>query len=84
MQKETQTDVVHLLGLGEGQTLPDEASESLAQGVVPPLDRRRPAGLFAPGRVLRGRDDQLVRFPEVAVTMTTAIEGGDARLKLSC
>jgi hypothetical protein len=57
MQKESQTDVVHQVRLGERQALSDEASKSLAQGVVPSLDMRSEPTLFACGNMLLGRDD---------------------------
>jgi len=49
-----------------------------SQSVVSSLDMRRRAGLFARRSVLLGRDDQLIRLPEVAVTMTLTIESRNA------
>jgi hypothetical protein len=40
VQEEFQTDFVHLVGLGEGERLPNKTSQTLAQGVVPALHRR--------------------------------------------
>jgi len=77
MQKKPQTQFVHRIGLGEGQTLSDEASESLPQSVVPSLDMCRQASLFAHCRMLLRRNDQLVGFPKVTVAMGTTIGGGN-------
>jgi hypothetical protein len=59
MQKEAQTQLVHHLALRKRQTLSDEASKPLAQGVVPSLDMCRQASLFAHCRMVRRRDDHL-------------------------
>ena len=75
MQKEAQTQFVHRIALGERQTLSDETSEPLPQSVVPALDMRRQASLFARCRVLLRRDDQLRGFPKVAVAMRPTIAG---------
>ena len=75
MQKEAQTQFVHRLGLGKRETLSHETSKPLPQGVVPSLDVRRQATLFARRRVLLRRDDQRVSFPKVAVAMSTTIVG---------
>jgi transposase-like protein len=56
VQKESQTQLVHRVGLGKRQALPDEAPEPLPQCVVPSLDVRCQATLFASGRVLLGRE----------------------------
>ena len=75
MQKESQTEFVHRIGLGKRQTLSDEAPEPLPQSIVPPLDMRREAGLFARRGMLLGRDDQRVSFPKVAVAMSRSRPG---------
>src|SRR5213075_438687 len=82
MQKESQTQFVHCVGLGERQALPDEAPEPLAQRQVPPLDVRGEAGLLASGRVLLRRDDEIVRLPEVAEAVAAAISRRDRRPQL--
>jgi len=69
---------MHLVGLGERQTLSDKASESLAQGVVPPFNMCGEAGFFACRGVLRGGDDQPVGFPEITKAVRCAIGDGDA------
>ena len=69
---------MHPVGLGERQTLSDKASESLAQGVVPPLDVCSETGFFATCCVLRGGDDQLVGFPEITKAVRCAVGDGDA------
>ena len=73
MQKEAQTQFVHRLGFGKGETLSDEAAKPLPQSVVPSLDVRRQPGLFTRRRVLLRRDDQRVGFPKVAVAMSATI-----------
>ena len=45
--------------------------------VVPPLDMRRQAGLFARGGVLRGWNHELLGFPAIAVTMPACVAVGD-------
>ena len=60
MQEESQTQLVHRVGLRERQALPDEAAEPLAQRVVPSFNVRRQSCLFACGRVLPRGDDQLI------------------------
>ena len=62
MQKESQTQFVHRIGLGKRETLSYEAAQPLAQRVVPSLDMRRQAGFFAHCPMLLRRDDQRVRF----------------------
>ena len=57
MQKQAQTYLVHLLRFGKRERLPNEASESLSQRQVPPLDMRREAAFFTRRRVLPGGDD---------------------------
>jgi len=77
MQKESQTQFVHRIGLGERQTLSDETAKPLPQSVVASLDMSSQAGLFAHCRMLLRRDDHLIGFPKVAVTVCSAIGGGD-------
>jgi hypothetical protein len=64
MQKETQTQFVQRLGLGERQALSHETAKPLPQSVVPSPDMSRQVGLFAHCRMLLRRDDQLVGFPK--------------------
>src|SRR5215213_8184946 len=78
MKKEAQTEFMHRIGLRKRQTLSDEASEPLPQGVVPSFDMSSQARLFSRRRVLPGRDDYLVCLPEVAETVPTAINDRDA------
>ncbi len=82
MQKELQTKLMHPIRFRERERLSDEPCESLPQRVNPPLDMRRLARRFADRRVLRRREHQLVRFPEVAKTMQHAISCRDARPQL--
>ena len=82
MQKKPQTQLMHLIRLGEGETLSPEAAKPLPQDVVPSFHVCRPAGFFARRRVLLRRDDQLVGLPEVAIAMTLTISDGDARPQL--
>jgi hypothetical protein len=79
VQKESQTYFVHRIRLGEGQTLSDKAPEPLPQGIVPPLDVRRQPGLLNSGRMLLGRDDELISLTEVAEAMAVAVGSGDCR-----
>jgi hypothetical protein len=73
MQKESQTQFVHRIVLGERETLSNEAAQPLPQRVVPSLDMRRQATLFAYCGMLLRRDDQRVSFPKVTVTMSRSI-----------
>ncbi len=45
--------------------------------VVPPLARRRQAGIFARGGVLRGWNHELLGFPAIAVTMPAFVAVGE-------
>jgi len=75
MQKESQTQFVHRIGLGKRETISDEASELLPQSIVPSLNMGREAGLFARRSMLLRRDDQRVSFPKVTVAMSRSIPG---------
>jgi hypothetical protein len=59
MQKESQTQFVHRIGLGERQALSHETPKPLLQSVVPSLDMGSQAGLFAHCRMLLLGDDHL-------------------------
>lgn len=82
MQKQPHTGDVHFIRLGERQRLSDEASESLAQRIVPSFHRRSHSRLLTCRRVLCGRDNEAVRFPKVAVTMRAMIGGRNPRPEL--
>ncbi len=82
MQKQAQADVVHPLALGKRYRLADEAPEALAQGVVPPLDVRAEPGVFPARRMLLICHHGLLRFPEVAVAVGTAVGLGNLPLQL--
>jgi hypothetical protein len=75
MQEEAQTQFVHRIALGKRQALSNEASKPLPQSVVPSLDMRCQAGLFARCSMLLHRDDQRVSFPKVTVAMSRSILG---------
>src|SRR3954462_10375039 len=77
MQKDSQTQFVHRIGLGKRETLSHEASEPLPQGVVPPRDMCSQAALFAYCRMLLRGDNRRVSFPKVTVAMRRAILGRD-------
>jgi|SRR5215216_681272 len=78
IKKETQTYLVHGVRLGKRQAFSDKPTKSLPQGEVPSLDVSGQSGFFTCCCVLLVRDNQIVSFPEVTVTMTVAISSRDS------
>jgi hypothetical protein len=68
---------MHDRRFGEGQRFPHEASEPLSQGVVEPLDMIGLSTAFPGPRMLIGRQDRGISFPEVMKTMGGTVGGGD-------
>ena len=77
MKKESRTKLMHHVGPGKRQSLADEASQPLSQGVVPALDVSRLTGFFATGSMLFVGDDLVVGLPEIRVAMTRSISSRD-------
>jgi len=73
VQKQAQAEVVHRLTLGKRERLPDEASESLPQGIIPPLDVRCLTRVFAARRMLLIWNHLLIGLPEVTVAVRGAV-----------
>ena len=59
--------------LGEGKGLADEASDALAQGVVPAFHVRGLPGLLADTAVSLLREDRRIGFPEVTEAAALAV-----------
>ena len=59
--------------LGEGKGLADEASNALAQGVVPAFHVRGLPGLLADTAVSLLREDRRIGFPEVTEAAALAV-----------
>ncbi len=78
MNEQTQTNLVHPIRLRERQRLSNEARQALAKCIVPPLDMRRQAAVFAARRMLLCWDHIAISLPEVSVTMSRLISGWDA------
>ena len=78
VQKQVQTQFMHLIRFRERERLAHEASKSLPQRVVPALDVRGLARLFPYGCMLRWRNDHLVGVPKIAKAMCGAIRNWHA------
>jgi hypothetical protein len=70
---EAENGFMHSVAFGEGQTLPHEAGEVLAERAVPALHVVGLATLLAPCTVLPGRQDRCVARPKVAVADQAAV-----------
>ena len=77
MQEELQTDLVHLVGLGERERLSNETSQALAQGVVPALHVCQLPASLAHRLVALLRNHRPVCLPEIAVARSTFVAFGD-------
>jgi len=77
MDKESQTNPVHHLGFGKGQSLADKACQALAQRVVPALDMRGLTGVFATSCMLFVRDHLLISLPKIRVAVPVLISRRD-------
>lgn len=74
MNEQSQTNLMHHVGLGERQRLADKSRYSLPQGVVPSLDMSRLPRVFTTSSVLVIRDDLLIGLPEIRVAMPGPID----------
>lgn len=72
VQKEPQTNLMHLLGLAERERLAHEPRQPLAQGIVEALDVVGLPAAFAYRNVLRFGNNLLVSVPEVRERHGTA------------
>src|ERR687883_819260 len=77
MQEELQTYLVHLIGFGERKRLPDEACQTLAQGVVPPLHVGQLSTLLAYRLVALLGDYRPVCLPKIAVATSSFVAFGN-------
>ena len=77
MNKHAQAVEVHLVALGKGERLADEASHALPQSVVPSLHMVGLAALFANGCMLFIGQHFVIRLPKVAVEGGLAITEGN-------
>ena len=78
VDEQAQGDFVHPLALGKGEGLAHEASESLAQGVVPTLDVAGLACALVGAAVGAARKDLVVSQPKVAAGGAAAVIRRDA------
>lgn len=75
MNKQAQAQFVHPVGLGKRQRFAYKPRQPLPRRVVPPLDVRGFSARLATRRVLCGRDDLLIGFPEIGIALRLAIQG---------
>ncbi len=77
VQEELQTDLVHLVLLGERERLSNKTSQTLAQGVVPALHMHQLSAFLAHRLMALLRDDRPISLPEIAVAIPTFIAFGN-------
>ena len=77
VQEELQTYLVHLIGLRERKRLSDEACQTLAQGIVPPLHVRQLSAFLAHRLVVILGDYRSICLPEIAVAISTFVAFGN-------
>ncbi len=67
--KKPSNDFVHRVRLGKGQCFANEARTGLPQGVIPTFHMTDLSAFFANTLVCLIRKDELIGFPEIAVTV---------------
>lgn len=82
MKKQVQTNLVHQVRFGKGQDLSNKARQPLPQGLVPAFDVRCLPGVFAARRALLIRNDLLISFPEIRITVRGLVTRRDRRPQL--
>jgi hypothetical protein len=73
VQEELEANLMHLIGLGEGECPANEASQTLAQGVVPALHVRQLATLLTYRFVSLFGNDSPIHLPKIAVTTSSVV-----------
>lgn len=71
--KESDYDFVHSVRFGKGQSFSNKASTRLSQGVIPALPMIGLPASLANALVSLFRKNELIGFPEIAVTLASLI-----------
>lgn len=74
MDEQSQTNLMHHIGLREGQSLADKPRQPLSQGIIPTLDVSRLPGVFATSEVLFIGNDLLIGVPEIRVAIPCPVD----------
>ena len=77
VHEEPQTYLVHLIGLRERKRLSDEARQTLAQGVIPPLHVRQLPALLAHRLVALLGDYRPICLPKITIATPPLVVFGD-------
>ncbi len=77
MHEELQTDLMHLVRLGERKRLSNKTSQTLAQGVVPALHMRQLSALLAHRLMTLLWDNRPICLPKIAVATSPFVAFGN-------